>query len=130
MPSRVWSYICKEIGRAKDGQWLPIDQVSSWSVERLPVEIRGLHVISNWSGAENEHFTVQTILKSPSGAVIGESPANDCVIKRNSHGILSQRRLDALFLVIPIRELGEYRFEFLVDGVPVHVMPLEITLKS
>lgn len=126
MPSRVWSYICHDFIRAANGEWLPIEEVSRLSFRRVPAIIERLHVISYWSGEENEDFTVKTMMRSPLGALVREAPADHCIIQRNRDNALSQRMVDALFLQIPIREFGKYRVEFIVDDVLFHMMPLTI----
>ena len=126
MPSRVWSYICHDFIRADNGEWLPIEEVSRLSFRSLPAIIERLHVISYWSGEENEDFSVKTMMRSPLGAIVREAPADHCIIKRNRDSGLSQRMVDALFLQIPIREFGKYRVEFIVDDVLFHMMLLTI----
>jgi hypothetical protein len=126
MPNRVWSHICKYVAQAPNGEWLPVEEISFLKVRSVPVVINRFHAISNWSGNENEKFTIQVVLKSPSGGILGESKVDPCVIKRNRDGVLSQRRLDAVFEQIPIRELGEYRVEFIVDNAIFHSMSFVI----
>src|ERR1041385_8966525 len=124
MATRVRSHLCKEVGKDKTGRWLPVDVIDQLSVDAVPVVIPGFYAVSEWSGAEHERFTSKAILQTPLGRIIGESAPENVVIKRNDKGVLSSRMFAAAFLRVPIKEVGEYHVEFLIDGSPVHTMPL------
>ena len=125
MPSRVWSHICEYAAVDASGKATIIGEFDSIHTQGVPLKFPLLFAVVKWNGNDKETFTHQVRITSPSGKQVAISGLTNVAIKGNVQGIGNHTNVDG-FMMIDLLELGEYAIEILLNGDPVHIMPLTI----
>lgn len=125
MPSRVWSHLCDYATIDASGKPTIIGEFDNINVLGLPAEHPLFFVISKWNGYSGETFTHRVRVISPSGQEIAGSRETSVVIQGPPNGEGNHINVDS-FMMFPLQEFGEYAIEIILNGNPVHILPLRV----
>lgn len=129
MPVRIWTHLCDYANIDANGKASIIGEFDRIFAQTMPVGHPIFFVISKWNGLGNETFNHRVRILSPSGREIAASQENHVTIPVTNNGEGNHITADA-FLMIGFPEFGEYAVEILLNGNPVHILPLNITPMS
>jgi hypothetical protein len=123
MPSRVWSHLCDYAALDSNMKATIVGEFDEIFAAGVPLKFPLFFVITKWTGSDKETFIDQVRLVSPSRQQIAISSPNTVMIQGRRDGIGQHISL-AGFMAIDLPEFGEYSLELLIDGNPVHILPL------
>jgi hypothetical protein len=124
MPSRVWSHLCDYATIDANGKPTIVGDFDRIHARNLPIQFPLFFVISKWSGYNQEYFTHQVRVISPSGQQISTTEEVG-VTMRARGGDGNHINIDS-FMMVQFHEFGEYAIEILLDSNPVHILPLTV----
>lgn len=125
MPSRVWSHICDYAAIDANGKAMIVGEFDHIFTQSVPLKYPILYVSTKWNGNDKETFTHAVRITSPSSKQISMSKPVQITIRGNVQGMGNHINIDA-FMLVDFPEFGEYAIEILLDGNPIHIMPLTI----
>lgn len=129
MPSRVWSHICDYAALDANGKAMIIGEFDHIYSQGVPLKFPLFFVTTKWNGNDKETFTHQVRITSPSRKQIANSGLANVTIKGNVEGIGNHTNVDG-FMLVDFPEFGEYAIEILLNGNPVHIMPLTLVQRA
>jgi len=95
------------------------------NVPNLPIQLPLFFVISKWVGYGGENFMHWIRIISPSGQEISSSSQVNVTIQAGAHDDGNHINIDS-FMMLQFHEFGEYTIEVMLDGNPVHILPLTV----
>ena len=125
MPSRTWSHLCDYATIDANGKPTIVGDFDRITVPGLPIQFPLFFVISKWNGYDGENFTHRIRVVSPTGREISDSPEVTATIQGGANGDGNHLTLDS-FMMLQLDELGEYAIEIVLNGDPVHILPLSV----
>ena len=129
MPSRVWSHISDYAAMDANGKAMIIGEFDQIFAKNVPIKYHLLYVSVKWSGSDKETFTHAIRITSPSRNQIAVSNTIQTTINGGVQGIGNHVSVNA-FMMVDLPDFGEYAVEILLDGNPVHIMPLTVVRRS
>lgn len=125
MPSRVWSHLCDYATIDASGKPTIIGDFDNINVPNLPIQFPLFFVVSKWNGYGGENFTHRIRIVSPGGQEISSSSEVNVAIQAGTNGDGNHINLDS-FMMLQLHEFGEYAVEIVLNGEPVHILPLNV----
>lgn len=125
MPSRVWSHLCDYATIDGSGKPMIIGDFDNINVPTLPAQLPLFFVISKWNGYNGESFTHRIRVISPGGEEISSSSEVNVTIQGSASDDGNHINLDS-FMMLQFYEFGEYAIEIVLNGNPVHILPLNV----
>lgn len=125
MPSRVWSHLCDYATVDAGGKATIIGEFDRIFAPNVPIQHPLFFVISKWAGNDNESFSYQIRVISPSRKEVLKGPRSIIIVKGNGNSYGNHINIDS-FMMINIEEFGEYAIEIIVNENPVHILPLVV----
>ena len=139
MPSRVWSHLCSYASIDSLARVSIIEEIETFYATQLPVMLPTLYVISKWAGHAGESYTLQVRMLLPEESrQAGRSEyfwvgaRQDFTIGKNYAYIAKVPHVEEINLALAsvftltFTTFGDYPVEFLIDGVPVHILPFRV----
>ena len=125
MPARIWSHLCDYATIDGSGKPTIIGDFDNIHAPSLPIQMPIFFVISKWNGYEGETFSHSIRVISPSRLEVAGSPPVEVTVQAGPKGDGNHISLDS-FMMLQFDEYGEYAIEILLDGNPVHILPLNV----
>lgn len=129
MPSRVWSHLCDYATIDGSGKPTILGDFDNINVPGLPIQFPLFFVISKWNGYSGESFTHRVRVIAPSGQEIATSSEVNISIQATANQEGNHINVDS-FMMLRFYEFGEYAIEIMLDGNPVHILPLNVNPKT
>lgn len=125
MPSRVWSHLCDYATIDASGKPTIVGDFDRINARSLPIQFPLFFVISKWNGYSGEFFTHRVRVVSPSGQEVAGTEEVNVTIQSAGNGDGNHVNIDS-FMMLHLQEFGEYAIEILLNGNPVHILPLTV----
>ncbi len=125
MPIRVWTHLCDYATVDVNGKASILGEFDRIFSQAVPANHPFFFVISKWNGMINESFSHQVIITSPTRQEIAVGSENRVVLRDTNNGGSNHITVDG-FLMTNFPEYGEYAIEILLNGNPVHILPLHL----
>ena len=126
MPSRVWSHLSDYAMIDASGKASIIGEFDLIYAATLPAQHPMLFVTSKWIGFENESFTHQVRITSPSKKEVSKGPRSTIIMQTRPGAHDSMHINFDAFLLTSFEEYGEYAIDIIVNNDVVHILPLSI----
>ena len=125
MPSRVWSHLCDYATIDASGKPTIVGDFDRINARSLPIQFPLFFVISKWAGYSGEFFNHRVRVVSPSGQEVASTEEVNVTIQTTGNGDGNHVNIDS-FMMLHLQEFGEYAIEILLNGNPVHILPLMV----
>lgn len=125
MPSRVFSHLCDYATIDASGKPTIVGDFDRINARSLPIQFPLFFVISKWNGYGGEQFTHRVRVVSPSGQQLAITEEVNVTIRDMGGNDGNHVNIDS-FMMLNLSEFGEYAIEILLNGDPVHILPLTV----
>ncbi len=125
MPSRVFSHLCDYATIDASGKPTIVGDFDRINARSLPIQFPLFFVISKWNGYGGEQFTNRVRVVSPSGQQLAITQEFNIPIRDMGGNDGNHVNIDS-FMMLQLQEFGEYAIEILLNGNPVHILPLTV----
>lgn len=122
MPSIKYAHVCEYARIDANGSVSIIGIFDTIHAPAVPVNFPFLHVVTSMSGQQGETFKFQTRLSAPDGRVLQAAPAVAITFHHPDSG--TNQINGYLGVVFPA--YGLYSIEFVIDGIAVHTLPINV----